>query len=77
MVRYILQMSDGRFLGKDLDWTNCIKKTALSLFEHQDQALNKLVELNAKDINLRAKVMACEIKSQNTVVLADIKSAAA
>jgi hypothetical protein len=37
-----------------------LKASAVFCCEHQDQALNKLVELNAKDINLRAQVIACD-----------------
>jgi len=75
MVRYILQLSDGRQLGKDLNWTADCKKSALFQSEHQDIALNKLVELNAKDINLRAKVMACEIDAQGNIIFTDNPSA--
>ena len=60
MIRFVLQDSDGRYLGKDLDWMNELKASAVFCCEHQDQALNKLVELNSKDINLRAQVIACD-----------------
>jgi hypothetical protein len=56
MVRFILQMSDGRFLGQDLNWTADLKKTPIYQFEYYDVALNKLIELNAKDITLRIKM---------------------
>lgn len=58
MVRYILQRSDGFYLGKDFVWTADCNNNLLYQSEHQDIALNKLIELNAKDINLRAKVTA-------------------
>ena len=60
MIKFVLQDSDGRYLGKDLDWMDELKASAVFCYEHQDQALNKLVELNSKDINLRAQVIACD-----------------
>jgi hypothetical protein len=60
MIKFVLQDADGRYLGKDLDWMDDLNASAVFCCEHQDQALNKLVELNAKDINLRAQVIACD-----------------
>ena len=60
MIKFVLQNADGRYFGKDLDWIAELKASAIFCCEHQDQALNKLVELNAKDINLRAQVVACD-----------------
>jgi hypothetical protein len=77
MVRFLLQMSDARFFGKDLIWTADPQKTPLYQFEHYDIALNKLVELNTKDINLRAKVTACEIDGKGNIILPDSSSNAA
>ncbi|MDG2019183.1 MAG: hypothetical protein P8J25_07040 [Porticoccaceae bacterium] len=77
MVRYILQLSDDRCLGKDLMWTSDIKNTPLFQSEHQDIALNKLIELNAKDISLRAKVTSCEIDSKGRVIVPESSSNAA
>ena len=71
MVRYILQMSDGRVLGKDLTWTAYEKNNPLFNSEHQDVALNKLIELNAKDIELRAKVTACKVDSKGNIIISD------
>jgi hypothetical protein len=64
MVRYILQRSDGLRLGKDSLWTaEC--KNIFYQSEHQDIVLNKLIELNAKDINLRAKVTSIDLDSSD------------
>ncbi|MDA8944598.1 hypothetical protein N9I32_04480 [Porticoccaceae bacterium] len=60
MIKFVLQNADGRYFSKDLDWIDELKTSAIFCYEHQDQALNKLVELNAKDINLRAQVIACD-----------------
>jgi hypothetical protein len=63
MVRYILQRSDGLRLGKDSLWTAECTNNLLYQSEHQDIVLNKLIELNAKDINLRAKVTSIDLDS--------------
>jgi hypothetical protein len=65
MVRYILQRSDGLRLGKDSLWTAECKNILLYQSEHQDIVLNKLIELNAKDINLRAKVTSIDLDSSD------------
>ena len=65
MIKFVLQDADGRYLGKDLDWMDELKASAIFCCEHQDQALNKLVELNAKDINLRARVIVCDSGNDN------------
>ena len=77
MVQYILQRSDGLYLGKDLDWTANYENTPLYHSEHQDIALNQLIELNAKDINLRAKVISCEISAKGKITILNNSSNAA
>ena len=76
MVRYILQMSDGRVLGKDLTWTSRAKNNPLST-EHHDIALNKLIELNAKYIDLRATVTACDVDDKGNIIISENSSNAA
>lgn len=76
MVRYILQMSDGRVLGKDLTWTSYANKNPLFNTEHHDIALNKLIELNAKDIDLRAKVTACDVDPKSNIITDNSSNAA-
>lgn len=69
MVQYILQMSDGRFLGKDLIWTDDPKHNPPFHSEYQDIALNQLIELNAKNIDLRASVIPCDIDSDGNIII--------
>ena len=56
MQTYILQNSDNCYLNKDLQCSN-ILPGELFKTEHRDIALNQLIELNAKDINLRATIV--------------------
>jgi hypothetical protein len=77
MVQYILQMSDGRFLGKDLIWTDDPKHNPPFHSEHQDIVLNQLIELNAKNIDLRASVIPCDIDSDGNIIIPNNASSAA
>ena len=65
MVRYILQRSVGLRLGKYSLWSAKCANNLLYQSEHQDIVLNKLIELNAKDINLRAKVTSIDLDSSD------------
>jgi len=60
MSNYILQNSDDCYLNKDLQWCSNIVLDELFRTEHRDIALNQLIELNAKDISLRAKIISLE-----------------
>ena len=77
MVQYIIQRSDGLYLGKDLDWTANYENNPPYHTEYQDIALNQLIELNAKDINLRAKVISCEIDAKGEIIIFNNSSNAA
>lgn len=76
MVQYFLQRSDGLYLGKDLVWIANSENTPLYHSEHQDIALNQLIELNAKDINLRASVVACEVDLNGIIIPKNSSTAA-
>lgn len=76
MLQYILQRSDGLYLGKDLIWANNSINNSFFHSEHQDIALNKLIELNAKDITLRAKVISCDIDATGNIICDNSSSAA-
>lgn len=71
MVRFVLQHKNGNYFSKDLDWVDGLHASAIFSCEHQDQALNKLVELNAKDINLRAQVVAYHSDNQEKLAPID------
>jgi len=77
MKNYILQTSDGRCLSKGLDWTTDIPSNDLFKAQHQDIAPNQLIELNAKDIDLRAKIVSCECDSAGQLIRPDQCSTAA
>ncbi|HLS97519.1 MAG: hypothetical protein WDA10_05220 [Porticoccaceae bacterium] len=56
---FIIQNSRGDFLDRQLNWVGADDSGALFHSPHRDVALNQLIELNARDIRLRAKVVPC------------------
>lgn len=60
MTLYILENHRGELLDKQLNWVSATETSNLLHFPHRDVALNHLIELNARDIHLRAKVVACD-----------------
>jgi len=71
MKIYIIKSQDDRILGKDLDWLDGTNASLIFNTPHRDSALNQLIELNAKDINLRAQIVECEAdkKGRPTLLL--------
>jgi hypothetical protein len=66
MTVFILQNQQEQFLTKSLEWLNGCEKSQLFKTPHRDIALNQLMELNAKDVQLRVKIISCELdKSGN------------
>ena len=69
MKIYILQTQDQRTLNKDLEWSSEADRNAVFQTPHRDIAINQLIELNAKDISLRAAIVECEADSKGRPVL--------
>ena len=60
MTLYIIQSHSGEFLTRQLEWAADVRAGDLFQTPHRDVALNQLIELNARDINLRASVKTCD-----------------
>ncbi|UVW35092.1 hypothetical protein NYF23_00455 [SAR92 clade bacterium H455] len=73
MKIFIIKSHDGSILGKDLEWTDGTNANLIFTAQHRDIALNQLIELNAKNIHLRAEIVACDAdkKGRPTLVLDD------
>jgi len=71
MKIFIIKNHDGSLLGKDLGWVDGANASLLFTAQHRDIALNQLIELNAKNIHLRAEIIECEAdkKGRPTLVL--------
>lgn len=69
MTIFILQNQHQQYLEKSLEWNNEADPNQLFKTPHKDVALNQLMELNSKDILLRASVISCELSSAGNPVL--------
>ena len=69
MTVFILQNQHDQFLDKSLQWVNHCGTKQLFKNSHRDIALNQLLELNAKDIQLRAKLVTCQLDAKGNPVL--------
>lgn len=76
MTLYILENHLGEFLDKQLAWVCATDNGNLFHSPHRDVALNQLIELNARDIHLRAKVVACDVDAKGRPLPASAASAA-
>ncbi|MGD9660850.1 MAG: hypothetical protein AB7U63_06210 [Porticoccaceae bacterium] len=70
MLLYIIQKPSGEVLDRHLNWISADEDSAL-LFRtpHKDVALNQLIELTARDIHLRARVVACNSNDRDNPVV--------
>ena len=69
MTAFILQNQHEQYLNKSLEWVNGGDAKQLFKSPHRDVVLNQLMELNAKDIQLRATVITCELNMAGSPVL--------
>ena len=69
MQLYIIQSQNGQVLDKHLNWVNGAETAQLFNTAHKDVALNQLIEVNARDIHLRAQVVACACNDKGNPVI--------
>jgi len=75
MKIYILQTQDQRTLNRDLEWSSEADRTMVFCTPYRDIALNQLIELNAKDIDMRASIVECEADAKGRPLLtADVQA---
>ena len=75
MKIYILQTQDQRTLNRDLEWGSEADRTMVFCTPYRDIALNQLIELNAKDIDMRASIVECEADAKGRPLLtADLQA---
>jgi hypothetical protein len=53
---FVVRNQLGQYWGKKKRWVDGTKARAVAHFKHEDEGLNQLVELSAKDIGLRGGV---------------------
>ena len=76
MAVFVLQDIQHNYLTKAREWRGDCTVSEVYCSPHKDGALNQLLELNAKDPDLRARVVACEAGPKNRPLLPQKQSAA-
>lgn len=69
---YVIQDSYGRFLSRQDEWVEGGSRETLFRSEHRDLALNTLIELNTRDVDLRATVVTVDCDDQGRPLTADL-----
>ncbi|MFA5632082.1 MAG: hypothetical protein WC997_11250 [Porticoccaceae bacterium] len=77
MQLYIIQSQNGQVLDKHLNWVDSAETSQLFSTAHKDIALNQLIEINARDIHLRARVVACARNDKGNPVIESQPAASA
>ena len=54
---FVIRNQLGQFWGKKKHWVDGRRRRKVATFKHQDEGLNQLVELSARDIELRGEVI--------------------
>ncbi|GAA5315876.1 MAG: hypothetical protein AseanaTS_10810 [Candidatus Pelagadaptatus aseana] len=68
---FLLQNQRKQFLTKQGDWGDGRDAGHLYRTVHHDEALNQMIETNAKDYTLRIKVLECATNDRGVPQIAD------
>jgi len=61
---FIIRNQQGHFWGKARQWVDGREARGIYRSKHRDEVLNTLIELGAKDIELRGEVLEAEINQR-------------
>lgn len=72
MKLYILKTRNNLVLNKNSAWSDEPHRDTVFFTEHRDIALNQLIEVNAKDTDLRVYMVECDSDAKGRpIVVAD------
>lgn len=58
---FVIKNQAGLFLNKQGEWVDAAQPATLYRTVHRDEAVNTVFEVSAKDMYLRAEVIACKV----------------
>lgn len=65
MIEYfVVKNQHGQYINKQKEWVDGSEPKSLYRSKYKDDAINLVVELSAKDINLRAMAFSCELNDK-------------
>lgn len=66
---FVIKNQHDQYLDKHSGWLSGKDSHALFRVDHHDQALNTLLEINAKDITLRGRIMEVDVDEKRNPVV--------
>ena len=66
---YVVCNQLNQFWGRKKRWADGSKPRDVAVFKHEDEGLNQLVELSARDVELRGHVLAVETDERGLPVV--------
>ena len=68
---FLLQNQHKQLLSKQGEWVDGREASTLFRAAHRDEALNQLIETNARDYTLRMKILECPLNERGLPLLQD------
>ncbi len=68
---FLLQNQRKHLLSKQGEWVNGREAGSLYRTVHRDEALNQMIEVNARDYTLRIKILECTLNDRGLPLLKD------
>ncbi len=66
---YVIRNQHGHYWGKSKAWVSGAEPKTVLRAKHEDEAVNTLFELSAKDVELRGRVVAAELSERGEPVI--------
>jgi hypothetical protein len=66
---YVIRNQLGHYWGKRKAWVDGSEPRVVMRLRHEDEAVNTLVELSARDIELRGEVLSAELSERGEPVI--------
>ena len=66
---FVVQSDQGHYFSKHGDWLSGKDASQIFFGKYKDEALNQLIDITIKDVDVRARVIECELNSKNHPVL--------
>lgn len=66
---YVIRNQHGHYWGKSKAWVSGSEPKTVLRAKHEDEAINTLFELSAKDVELRGETIAAQISERGEPIL--------
>ena len=61
---FVIRNQRGHYWGKGKEWVDGSEPRTVLRVKHRDEAINTLVELSAKEVELRGEILAAEVNAK-------------